>query len=65
VSPLLRKTNSRSQSDWISPIAPLVSVAANFVALAEIHQLPLMTVDRQILHEFPEVAIFLQRFVRD
>jgi predicted nucleic acid-binding protein len=36
-----------------------------FVALAEEQRVPLITLDRQILHEFPEVAISLNRFVRD
>jgi predicted nucleic acid-binding protein len=36
-----------------------------FVALAEEQQVPLVTLDRQILHEFPEVAISLERFVRE
>jgi predicted nucleic acid-binding protein len=36
-----------------------------FVALAEEQQVPLITLDRQILHEFPEVAISLNKFVRD
>jgi predicted nucleic acid-binding protein len=34
-----------------------------FVALAEIHQLPLVTVDQQVLHEFPKIAVSLERFV--
>jgi len=36
-----------------------------FVALAEEQQVPLITLDRQILHEFPGVAISLKRFVQD
>jgi predicted nucleic acid-binding protein len=36
-----------------------------FVALAHANGVRLLTVDRQILHEFPEVAISLQKFVRD
>ena len=36
-----------------------------FVALAHANGVRLLTVDRQILHEFPEVAISLKRFVRD
>jgi predicted nucleic acid-binding protein len=36
-----------------------------FVALAHSNGVRLLTVDRQILHEFPEVAISLKRFVRD
>jgi predicted nucleic acid-binding protein len=36
-----------------------------FVALAHSEGLRLVTVDRQILHEFPEVAISLERFVRE
>ena len=36
-----------------------------FVALAHANGVRLLTVDRQILHEFPEVAISLNRFVRD
>jgi len=35
-----------------------------FVALAEEQQVPLVTLDRQILREFPEIAISLQAFVR-
>jgi predicted nucleic acid-binding protein len=35
-----------------------------FVALAREQRVPLLTVDRQILHDFPEVAISLARFVR-
>jgi predicted nucleic acid-binding protein len=36
-----------------------------FVALADAHQVQLVTADRQILHEFPEVAISLDKFVRE
>ena len=36
-----------------------------FVALAEEQQVPLVTVDRQILREFPEITISLERFVRE
>ena len=36
-----------------------------FVALAELYDVQLVTADRQILHDFPEVAISLERFVRD
>ena len=36
-----------------------------FVALAHANGVRLLTVDRQILHEFPEVAISFKRFVRD
>jgi len=36
-----------------------------FVALAHANGVRLLTVDRQILHEFPEVAISLKRFVQD
>ncbi len=36
-----------------------------FVALAEEQQVPLITLDREILREFPEVAISLKRFVQD
>ena len=36
-----------------------------FVAVAHANGVRLLTVDRQILHEFPEVAISLKRFVRD
>ena len=35
-----------------------------FVALAHANGVRLLTVDRQILHEFPEVAISLKEFVR-
>jgi predicted nucleic acid-binding protein len=36
-----------------------------FVALALAEGVQLVTTDRQILHEFPEVAISLNKFVRD
>lgn len=36
-----------------------------FVALAHANGVRLLTVDHQILHEFPEVAISLKRFVQD
>ena len=36
-----------------------------FVALAHANGVRLLTVDRQILQEFPEVAISLDKFVRD
>jgi plasmid stability protein len=36
-----------------------------FVELAHANGVRLLTIDRQILHEFPEVAILLKRFVRD
>jgi predicted nucleic acid-binding protein len=36
-----------------------------FVTLAEEQQVPLITLDREILHEFPEIAISLEKFVRD
>jgi predicted nucleic acid-binding protein len=35
-----------------------------FVALAEEQRVLLITVDRQILHDFPETAVSLDRFVR-
>lgn len=35
-----------------------------FVALAQEQRVPLLTVDRQILRDFPETAISLKRFVR-
>lgn len=35
-----------------------------FVALAQANGVRLLTVDRQILHEFPQVAISLDKFVR-
>ena len=35
------------------------------VALAHANGVRLLTVDRQALHEFPEVAISLKRFVQD
>jgi len=35
-----------------------------FVALAREQRVPLLTVDRQFLHDFPEVSISLARFVR-
>jgi predicted nucleic acid-binding protein len=36
-----------------------------FVALAEDQRVPLITSDRQILHDFPETAVSLQKFVRE
>jgi predicted nucleic acid-binding protein len=36
-----------------------------FVALAHANGVRLLTVDRQILREFPEIAISLKRFVQD
>ena len=36
-----------------------------FVALADAERVQLVTADRQILQEFPEVAISLDKFVRD
>ena len=36
-----------------------------FVALAHAEGVRLLTVDRQVLHDFPEVAISLNKFVRD
>ncbi len=36
-----------------------------FVALAEEQRLPLVTMDRQILHDFPDIAISLQEFIRE
>ena len=36
-----------------------------FVALAQAEGVRLVTADRQIMQEFPEVAISLQKFVRD
>ena len=36
-----------------------------FVALAHMEGVQLVTTDRQILREFPEVAISLEKFVRD
>jgi predicted nucleic acid-binding protein len=36
-----------------------------FVALAEVHQVPLVTVDRRVLHEFPRIAVSLERFVAE
>ena len=36
-----------------------------FVALAHTDGVRLLTVDREILHEFPEVAISLDKFLRD
>ena len=36
-----------------------------FVALAHASGVRLLTVDRQVLDEFPEVAISLKKFVRD
>jgi predicted nucleic acid-binding protein len=35
------------------------------VALAHANGVRLLTVDRQILQEFPEIAISLDKFVRD
>ena len=36
-----------------------------FVALAHANGVRLLTVDHQILHDFPEVDISLKRFVQD
>jgi predicted nucleic acid-binding protein len=36
-----------------------------FVALAEIYQTPLVTVDRQVLHKFPKIAVSLEQFIRE
>ena len=36
-----------------------------FVALADAERVHLVTADRQILQEFPEVAISLKNFIRD
>ena len=36
-----------------------------FVALAHAEGVQLVTTDRQILHEFPEVTISLEKFVQD
>ena len=36
-----------------------------FVALAEAERVQLVTADRQILQEFPEISISLDKFVRD
>jgi predicted nucleic acid-binding protein len=36
-----------------------------FVALADAERVQLVTADRQILQEFPELAISLEKFVRD
>jgi predicted nucleic acid-binding protein len=36
-----------------------------FVALAHAQGLQLVTADRQIVHEFPDVAVSLHKFVRD
>jgi len=36
-----------------------------FVALAHANGVRLLTIDRQILHEFTEVAVSLNKFVRD
>ena len=35
-----------------------------FVALAEEQRIPLITMDRQILRDFPEIAISLEKFAR-
>src|SRR5262249_48380713 len=36
-----------------------------FVALAQAEGVQLVTADRQILHEFPDAAISLEKFVRE
>lgn len=36
-----------------------------FVALPEAQGVPLITLDRQILHDFPRIVISLEKFVRD
>ena len=35
-----------------------------FVALTDVHPVPLITVDRQILEAFPKVAVSLEKFVQ-
>jgi predicted nucleic acid-binding protein len=57
----------------VSPDAVLEFVAMSgctaydceFVALADVHQVPPVAVDRRILKAFPKLAISLERFVRD
>jgi predicted nucleic acid-binding protein len=36
-----------------------------FVALATEQRVPLLTMDRQILHDFPDIAVSLQEFIRE
>jgi len=36
-----------------------------FVALATEQRVPLVTMDRQILHDFPDIAVSLQEFIRE
>jgi len=35
-----------------------------FVALTDVYQVPLVTVDRQILEALPKIAVLLEKFVR-
>ena len=36
-----------------------------FVALATEQRVPLVAMDRQILHDFPDIAVSLQEFIRE
>jgi predicted nucleic acid-binding protein len=36
-----------------------------FVVLATEQRVPLVTMDRQILHDFPDIAVSLQEFIRE
>ena len=36
-----------------------------FVALAKEQRVPLVTLDRQLLHDFPRIAVSLQEFIRE
>ena len=35
-----------------------------FIALAQEHRVPLVTMDRQLLRDFPDQTVALQKFVR-
>ena len=72
---IVRKAEARFEGDEfaVSSEAVLELVARSnctaydceFVALAYAEQVPLLTTDRQILQEFPEIAISLEQFVRE
>lgn len=60
-------------NEFIVSSSPVLQLVANshcsaydceFVALAEEQRIPLVTVDRQILRDFPKLAISLEKFVR-
>jgi predicted nucleic acid-binding protein len=59
--------------EFLVPSAAVLSLVARsrcsaydceFVALAQEQKIPLLTVDRQLLHAFPTIAISLEKFSR-